>query len=98
MLNGYWSLSPAYDLTFSYNENFNRITPHFLLINFKNQDITLDDILKIDNEYSIQNPKKIINEINQSFLNWNKIAQDLNISKKVARLYSGKVKNHSLKT
>jgi len=70
----------------------------FLLINFKNQDITLDDILKIDNEYSIQNPKKIINEINQSFLNWNKIAQDLNISKKVARLYSGKVKNHSLKT
>ena len=28
---GVWNLSPAYDLTFSYNENYNRITPSFSL-------------------------------------------------------------------
>ena len=89
---GDWSLSPAYDLTFSYNENFNRITPHFLSINGKNQDITLNDILQIANEYSIKSPKKIINEINQSFLNWSEIAQDLNISKKTIDYIAEKLK------
>ena len=89
---GDWSISPAYDLTFSYNENFNRITPHFLSVNGKNQDITLDDILHVANEYSIKNPKKIINKINQSFLNWSKIAQDLNISKKSIDYIAEKLK------
>lgn len=80
--NGEWNLSPAYDLTFSYNENFNRTTPHFLSINGKNQNFNLKDMLHIADEYSIKNPKKIINEINQSFHNWRKIARDLNISEK----------------
>ena len=62
---GEWNLSPAYDLTFSYNENFNRITPHFLSINGKNQDFNLNDILYIANEYSIKKPKKIINKISK---------------------------------
>ena len=90
--NGEWNLSPAYDLTFSYNENFNRITPHFLSINGKNNNFTLNDILHIAEEYSIKNPKKIINEINQSFLNWRKIAKDLNISKKTTDYIDSKLK------
>ena len=90
--NGEWNLSPAYDLTFSYNENFNRITPHFLSINGKNNNISLKDILHIAEEYSIKNPKKIINQINQSFLNWTKIAKDLNISKKTTDHIASKLK------
>ena len=90
--NGEWNLSPAYDLTFSYNENFNRITPHFLSINGKNKDFSLEDILHVAKEYSIKNPKKIINEINQSFLNWRTIAKDLNISKKTINYIAGKLK------
>ncbi|WP_052467099.1 type II toxin-antitoxin system HipA family toxin [Psychroserpens damuponensis] len=90
--NGEWNLSPAYDLTFSYNENFNRITPHFLSINGKNKDFTLNDILHVAEEYSIKNPKRIINEINQSFLNWRKIAKDLNISKKTTDYIASKLK------
>ncbi|WP_084274302.1 type II toxin-antitoxin system HipA family toxin [Crocinitomix catalasitica] len=89
---GEWNLSPAYDLTFSYNENFNRITPHFLSINGKNKDFSLKDILHVAEEYSIKNPKKIINAINQSFLNWSKIAQDLNISKKTTDYIASKLK------
>lgn len=89
---GVWNLSPAYDLTFSYNENFNRTTPHFLSINGKNKNINLKDILLIAEEYSIKNPKKIINEINQSFLNWEKIASELNISKKTTNYIASKIK------
>ncbi|KAA3653075.1 MAG: type II toxin-antitoxin system HipA family toxin [Bacteroidetes bacterium] len=89
---GEWSLSPAYDLTFSYNENFNRITPHFLSINGKNMDINLNDILHIAEEYSIKNPKKIINEVNQSFLNWRRIAEELNISKETTDFIANKLK------
>ena len=89
---GEWNLSPAYDLTFSYNENFNRITPHFLSINGKNQDFNLNDILYIANEYSIKKPKKIINEINQSFCHWKKIAKKLNISKKTTDFIASRLK------
>ncbi len=88
---GVWNLSPAYDLTFSYNENFNRVTPHFLSINGKNEAITLKDILQVANEYSIKNPKKIINEINQSYLNWKKIAAELNISKQTTDFIASKL-------
>lgn len=89
--NGDWSLSPAYDLTFSYNENFNRITPHFLSINGKNTNFSLKDILYVAEEYSIKNPKKIINEINQSFLKWRKNAKDLEISKKTMDYIANKL-------
>ena len=81
-IDGTWNLSPAYDLTFSYNENYNSITPHFLSINGKNQNFNLNDILHLAQEYSIKNPKNIINAINQSFLSWRKIAKKLNISKR----------------
>ncbi|PCJ82644.1 MAG: toxin HipA [Bacteroidetes bacterium] len=89
--NGEWSLSPAYDLTFSYNENFNRIATHFLSINGKNQDVNLKDICHVAEEYSIKNPQKIIREINQSFQNWNKIASDINISKKTINYIAEKI-------
>jgi serine/threonine-protein kinase HipA len=77
---GVWQFSPAYDLTFSYNENYNRTVPHFLSVNGKNEDFSLNDILTVAKEYSIKNPKKIINEINHNMLQWNKIATGLNIS------------------
>lgn len=90
--NGEWSLSPAYDLTFSYNENFKRSTPHFLSINGRNKNISIKDILHLADEYSIKNPKRIINELNESFQNWNKIALELNISKKMTNYIASKLK------
>jgi serine/threonine-protein kinase HipA len=95
--NGEWNLSPAYDLTFSYNENFNRETPHFLSINGKNKNFNLKDILHVAEEYSIRNPKKIINEINQSFHNWKKIAKDLAISKNTTDYIASKLKTFPYK-
>lgn len=87
-----WTLSPAYDLTFSYNDNYNRITPHFLSINGKNDTFEIEDLLNLANEYSIKNAKKIIEQINLSFQDWNKIASELGISKKTTDYISSKIK------
>lgn len=89
--NGAWVFSLAYDLTFSYNENYNRVTPHFLSINGKNEKFHLNDILRIADEYSIKYPKRIINEINDSFSNWEKIALDLNISESTTNYIKSKL-------
>lgn len=88
---GKWTLAPAYDLMFTYNENYNRPTPHFLSVNGKNQGHRLPDILRVAKKYSIKRPKHIINEINGAFLNWETIATDLNISTEVRHYISEKL-------
>jgi serine/threonine-protein kinase HipA len=90
--NGEWKFSPAYDLTFSYNENYKRETPHFLSVNGKNENIKLRDILQVANEYSINNPKKIINEVNQSVLQWDGIAKKLDIPKPTRDFVTSKMR------
>lgn len=95
--NGEWRFSPAYDLTFSYNENFNRQTPHFLSINGKNENFKLKDILRIANEFSIKKPNKIINEINKSLLQWNRIAIELNIPIEIRNYITSKMKTFPYK-
>jgi len=77
---GEWTMSPAYDLTFTYNENYKTETPHFLSINGKNRNIGLNDIMTIAVEHSIKNPKSIINQVNQSFQEWEEIANRLEVS------------------
>lgn len=88
---GEWNFSPAYDLTFSYNENYNRVTPHFLSINGKNEDFKLSDILALALEFNIKHPKKIINEVNSSFRKWEFKAQGHNISKKTMEYIASKL-------
>lgn len=92
---GKWKLSPAYDLTFTYNENFNREIPHFLSINGKNNEFNLADLLHIANEYSIKNPKKIINQINKALLQWDNIAKQLKISDKTTQFITEKINTSS---
>jgi serine/threonine-protein kinase HipA len=79
-------------LTFSYNDNLNRITPHFLSINGKNLNINLEDILHLAKEYTIKNAKKIINDINQILLNWPMIAGQLGIKKETSNYIESKLK------
>lgn len=77
---GQWDFSPAYDLSFSYSQNFNRETVHFLSINGKNEKHNMADVLKVAKEYGIKKPKNIINNVNQSFLQWEKLAKRVDIS------------------
>ncbi len=89
--NGTWTLSPAYDLTFTYNENFNRPTPHFLSINGKNSHFNLEDLLQIAGEYAIKNPKRIIDEVNLSIRQWDALARESNIEQKTVDFIASKL-------
>jgi serine/threonine-protein kinase HipA len=78
--NDSWNLSPAYDLTYSLNPliNFKRVS-RALAINSKRVDISLNDMLKIADTYTIKNPKGIITEVQESIAFWQQKANELGI-------------------
>ena len=89
--NGEWQLSPTYDLTFTYNNNYNREIPHFLSVNGKNEKHTKEDLIKIGKDYSIKKPIKIIDEIIDSFSLWDNLAEENKISKKTKAFIQSKL-------
>ncbi|MCT4561804.1 MAG: type II toxin-antitoxin system HipA family toxin [Crocinitomicaceae bacterium] len=59
-----WSLSPAYDLTYSLNPMLTyKRTSRALSINQKRVDISRKDLLKIADTYTIKNPKAVIDQV-----------------------------------
>ena len=79
-----WNLSPAYDITYALNTLINYTTiSRALSINNKRQDINSIDVLTIAEEFTIKNPKGIIEEIEQLTEKWSEIAKELNIPKKI---------------
>jgi len=59
-----WNLAPAYDLTYPLDalKNYTRIS-RALSINGKRNGITRKDLLEIADQFTIKNPKAIINEV-----------------------------------
>ncbi len=82
--NNSWNLSPAYDLTYALNPLFTfKSTSRALSINGKRTDITLKDVLTIAENFSIKNPKGIVNEIQELTYRWKEIAESLSIPNKI---------------
>jgi len=79
-----WNLAPAYDLTYPLNINltFSNVT-RALSINNKRDNVNLQDLLTIAEEFAIKNPKGIIKEIQQAILKWDNITTELEIPEKV---------------
>jgi serine/threonine-protein kinase HipA len=75
-----WNISPAYDITYSLNPlmNYTR-TSRALSINGKRVDITLEDALTIAETFSIKNPKKTIQEIQDAIPYWKEQVNELNL-------------------
>ena len=88
-----WNLAPAYDLTYPLNalNNYTRVS-RALSINNKRQDISLNDVLSIADEYAIKNPKGIIGEVQALIPRWRKIASELEIPKKVIASIENEIK------
>jgi len=81
-----WNLAPAYDITYPLNINLNYSSvSRALSINHKRADINVDDVLFIADAYTIKNPKKIIREVQETIAQWEHIAQELEIPKKVIK-------------
>ncbi len=88
--NGKWSLSPAYDLTYSYNPAGDFTSKHQMSVNGKRDNFEKEDLMKLAEGADLSKAKatKIIEEVKDIFNNWAKYAQEANVSeshlKKVA--------------
>ena len=79
---GVWSLSPAYDITFSYRKDSIWVNSHQMLINGKSDGITKEDMLKVAERAGIKksDAEKITQQIISSVSKWELFAEKAGIS------------------
>ncbi len=82
--NGEWRLSPAYDITFSYDTTNKWLSAHQMTINGKKREISLSDILEVGKKMGIKKKKcmDIISKISIVTSNFEKYADAANIREK----------------
>lgn len=79
-----WYLAPAYDLTYALNPllDYSRIS-RAMSINGKRTNINQKDLFGIAENYTVGNPKGIIDEVLSGIEFWCSCAEDLDLPKKV---------------
>ena len=76
---GQWSLSPAYDVTYSYHPSHKYLSQHQLSVNNKRTGITRDDLLTMAAGMNIRKSKEIIGQILEAINRWPEFAAMANI-------------------
>ncbi len=88
-----WNLGPAYDLTFALNPLFTfKTTSRALSINGKRTSLTIKDILTIAEEFSIKNPKGIIEDVQALIPRWSALATELEIPEHIIKAIQKEIK------
>lgn len=79
---GEWSLSPAYDVTFSYRKDSIWVRAHQMLINGKSDDITKDDLMKVAETVGIKKSDavKSMEQVFSSVSRWENFAMKAGLS------------------
>ncbi|MCQ2075331.1 MAG: HipA domain-containing protein [Bacteroidaceae bacterium] len=67
---GEWSLAPAFDVTYAFRPSSEWTAHHQITINGKNDNFTLDDLLKVAEAIKVKNGKEIIDEVQTVFMNF----------------------------
>lgn len=67
---GEWSLAPAFDVTYAFRPSSEWTAHHQMTINGKNDNFTLDDLLKVAEAIKVKNGKEIIDEVQTVFMNF----------------------------
>lgn len=84
-----WELSPAYDISWSYNPSGNWVNQHAISINGKRKNITENDMHSIAKSIRVKNGKEIINHIREIVHKWPTYAKQTAVSsKKINEIYS----------
>ena len=78
---GKWRLSPAYDVTYSYDVTNKWLSAHQMTINGKKSDINLTDLLEVGGKMGLKKKKcmDIISKISLVVSNFEKYANEANI-------------------
>jgi len=81
---GVWRLSPAYDITYSYNPAGIWTSMHQMSINGKRDNFDIKDLSAVGEKISYKNHKETIEQIMSVVSNWNYYADKAGIPKKQA--------------
>lgn len=81
---GVWSLSPAYDVTFSYRQDSQWVNAHQMLINGKADNITVEDMLCVAQKVGIKksDAEKSIEQVKSSVSKWELFARQTDMSER----------------
>ena len=80
---GQWSLSPAYDVTYSHNPAGAWTNQHQMSINGKRDEFNKKDLIAIGESISLPNAEKVIDEIKQVITSWPDYAKQAGVRKKL---------------
>jgi serine/threonine-protein kinase HipA len=92
--NGKWSLSPAYDLTYSYNPAGDFTSKHQMSVNGKRDNFEKKDLMRLAEGADLSKARatKIIEEVKDVFNNWEKYAQEANVSESQSKKVANKLR------
>lgn len=81
---GVWHLSPAYDMTFSYNKNSTWVSAHQMLINGKADEITREDFMQTAKKIGIKKAEaeNCIEQVESAVSKWSSFAEAAGLSMK----------------
>jgi len=82
---GTWSLSPAYDVSWSYNPKGEWTSAHQMSINNKWDDITRQDLLQVAQSMHIRHAVDIIEQIVEAVSHWRFLAEQYDIPQEIVR-------------
>ena len=79
---GVWSLSPAYDVTFSYRKDSIWVSAHQMLINGKSDNIIIEDMLKVAEKAGVKKSDavKSIEQVRTTVSKWANFARQAELS------------------
>lgn len=78
---GVWSLSPAYDVTYSYNPDGVWTNTHQMSINGKLDGFTMEDLIAVGSKISLNKSKVIVEEIIKQVRDWEIYAKEAEVPK-----------------
>jgi len=78
---GRWALSPAFDLTFSYNPEGRWTHSHQLSVAGKRREIGSEDLLKVGYLFGIKRGKRILEEVADAVATWPRAAKKAGVEK-----------------
>ena len=78
---GRWSLSPAFDIGYSYNPDGDWTSQHQMSVNFKRDRFTLDDLIAAGRSADVRarEVKDILAEVTESVSRWRVFAKDADV-------------------
>lgn len=83
---GTWRLSPAYDMSWSYNPQGDWTSQHQMSINGKWTDITREDVLAVAKNMNIKHAPQIIDQVNEAISHWQTLAANYAIPREVVEM------------